>query len=1411
MTSWLSPGAWGNWLYNQYQEITDPFGTKDITFGAPSKKDVPPEADEGIYFGGPHDVFSEADADAADQAAPTQPMPDYDEHADPIATANEEGYNEQEIEHLERASSDQGQTGIARLGAQVLNAVVGADVAYVSPVEDGRGVGARLLNTMAGLPGAGLIVGHSKTVRDGAAYAIIGSTDYHQVAKEQTAELRLIVGNPRLGLAIDAFVPKVTEIIAEKVLNTYPGFEAFVKKENGLIEVVVRSILLKVMANFARDTKLKLAELDPARSDLTTEILKELLRISNRQMNDLAAQGKFDEVDAIKVPDLKRQGFRNLFKPAALEFLAIALPHGKEDLELRGPLAEAIWNAMSKEVLPDMFVEIYRLEHKQPHHTAEDLEILEQRGGAALKHIAEFVGKEIGDVLPKVLAKESKEVAEGMLKNFGKEGQLWLRAWLGNRFKELVQSDDPEVKAIWGYAAKNIESIMIHAFAAIARQEAVGPEGNLIPAVAGKGLKVIDDFISANQEAIEAEFERYKGFPEKERKEALQKSFQPLVNEIIYMAGLEHNPMVKVVRESVLPSILCNIYEDMRAYNAAQAGEEKKLTDLLIDRVAHANQMLANPNPADIHRLALEGAEADVKKTVEELSKACGMLAEDVVQVAKEFAQKDDTKIAHLINKSLFKDNRLNEQEEQDLADGLRELMTAENPSMDKVWAYVQSLSQAAMFKVLVRVAENTPVDELDGRIENKNLALPGNVMHRVLSFLAEKIPAIDERINAIRNDENMTKAEKKAAMAELFRPLAKDFLDLAGPNLKEILPVPKMFKKFLAKKLEEDYLPALFSKMYKDLNGWRYEVPQEEARLDAIFPSGSGKNAATKIADYIRDFVPYYMETRPGMIGGIFEKVSGKYFNALSPEHQAQLRNLLVNNVRALGVNPDMKKTAEAIGEYSRAMILKMFAGVATTMQSKETAGAETGQNEFLFNTTLGFIKVLHDHVRRINRIPPSGRMFPAYQVPHAEMLNGFANHPELPNMLHPALSKDLDPKATAEERKEQRLKEFFVPFASDLLDIAGINNPEEFPAPSFMKQEAWDLFKAKVLPEVLMNVYEEALKPENLNLMMLKTIDALIEGIDGITEEEEAKVENDPQQRELNEALGNLVKEMVDLVPDIWTKTIFKSDRIRNMTSEALGRMIRRKLDDTTMLELLNKGLEGFSLNKPDADRGKTEKELKAERARIEKELTKKMTSYISRQVKDACKNMIKSKWDAFQAKFDRGIERAFGKPGLAVKRFLDKIFHFIFITLIGSALDFIVFKCLWFFVDLKIASKSKEIIKDVQMPIHENVVLNFTQTWLDAMKGRKPADLIEDQLIRENRRARHREEIAEEQRELHEDAVQAVIQDNQEEAAIDAADVQEDLQTDAQQQEAVNLDDIIAQQRAAAATAEMATARV
>jgi hypothetical protein len=1416
LSSW---GAWGAQKFNDaYNAFAHPYATGDDEDLKELVQASNQDESDGELPIGPFDV-SRSDDEPKLQEGEEQPAPviaDYDENPADDPLANWYGdYKQEDLEHL--ANNSPVQNPFENLKAKIINTAVGAEVEYVSPVTNEQGLGGAILNLAADNPIGNYFVKNYDKVRERTAWALIGTTDFDKIAAEQKAALTAVVGHPRLGILMEAFIPRATDIVIKTISKNYPGFNTFLITEKPRIEKIIRSAFFKVAVNFAKDTKLNLTKFDLAGTDLTNEMIKKLISISNRQMRETANEGKFDEIDTIGIPGIRKVELRKLFESSVNEFLAIALPNGSRDLGLRSVLGDSIFDAISKFMLPDIFIDIYRLEHKQPFHTEKDLEILEQKGGAVLKHIAEVVGQEISEFLPKMLAKKAHKLAEKGLMEADMQNLLWLKTWLGDRVVEFAESEDPNIKAIWGFVKKNIESVMIHALASLADTEDKPADANLVAVVAGEGLKVLDDFITANKDAIDAVDAKplTETYTAKDRKEERENLFKPLVDTIIKKSRLENKNKVELVdseklARKMLPVVLSKLYEDMKVYPEDLSKEKNRLADVLFDPNAYFNRLLNDDPAAAVQQLVLENRagnqavlqNAEITQTVEELATACGILAEDVAKIAKAYAKKDEKQIAHMINKGLFKNNRLNPQEEKDFADGLHQIMNSENPSIEKIWEYSEKIIQTAIFKVFVRVAENTPVEADADRKVNKNMALPGNVVHRALSFLANRMPNIDEEIERIRGSD-MSKAEKKKQIAMLFRPLAADFLDLAGENLKEILPVPKMFRSFLAKKLRNEYLPEIFGKMYKDLNGWRYDAHNQEDKLDVLFPNGSGKKAATSIANYIKDFVPYYLETNPEKVTEILEKQAmGKYFAALSEEHQNSLRGLIQRNVHALGVNPDMQVVAKGIGEFSRGIILKMFSGITQSVDAKDKTGNGTGTNKFLFNTTLGFIRVLGDHVRRINKIPPAGRMYPAHNVPHSAMLNGFANHPSLPNMLHPALEKDLDPNATPEQRKEQRLKEFFVPFAADLLSIAGITDPKDFPAPSFMKEEAWDMFKTKMLPEILLNMYEEMLKPENINMMLLKTVDGLIEEIDKLPDEvkNDEPVEMDPQQRELNKALGDVVKEMIVLMPDIWTKTIFASDRIRNMTSEALGAIIRRKLDSTTMIEMMNKALTNLKFNKPDENRGKTDLELDAEKARVEKELNKKMTSYISHQVKEALQNMIKTKWDGFQAKFDKGVQKAFGKPGLAVKRFFDVIFRFIFITVLGTVFNFILYKCIWFFVDKKIAKKSDEIIKDLQMPINENAMLNFTQVWLDGMKGVEAAQHQDEMLLREAKQLRRQRKIEEEQVELHQDAVKSVIDENLETAAVEEKLVEND-EINANDEEANNLNELIEQARLAA----------
>lgn len=1220
--------------------------------------------------------------------------------------------------------------------------------------------GADVLDFLASTTVGKFCVNNSNFVRQNVRKALIGKTDFNEVIKNKRNELIILEGNSNLSDAIEAFSPKAAQLVQEELAGNinnekgesearFPGFSTWLIKENDYFQSIIKSIFYKVVLNFAKDTKLKLVDnKEEFKGEISTEFVKELIKLAFDEFDKI--EEEFLRIDLLESEEEKKEQFYKLLAPAVEKFLKIALPNGKADLELADGVfnipckgvSSAVWEVITKELVPEILLQSIRLVKKPPHHTNEDLEILDRPGGAVLKRIAKFIGEQCNNVAPELISEKSLSISEGVVETLidDKSKHSSLSSWLALRIAEFASSDDPVVKKIWTYSASNIESIFLHAFASMGKDA----EGNLLPDIGKKGLTLIENFFTENKEKLQTEFASSMSMSLKEREKYQAEFFKPLVKEILEKCNLQDNPLVSLVKDALFPEILRQIYQDMTEFNSDQGEYKKRLVNKLFDPVSYANQNRANSTKEFSE--SLENAEIALKKahensgintTVENLATACGILSEDIIKVVRDFAEEDQELLADLVNKSVFEDYTLSPEELREFGEGIHVFMQGETVDLNNSWNYIKKILETTLFKVLTTVAEKTDVSGEENRNINKNEMLASNAIHRILSILSSRIPVIDRELKAIEESEENQK-EKKLKIYKLFEPLAIEFLGLAGDHVEEVFPVPNFLKDSLKKKLETLFLPAIFYQVYTDLNSLRYEIPAEKETLKNIFSSEAPNHAINVIEDYINKFIPYYLETNPEKVTEIFERVGGKYFNILNSEQKASLKNLLNKNIKTLGLDPAVKDMSDAISEYSKGMMSRILRGLFENIASKENETNEHGEkNNFLLTTAIALIKVSGGYFRRINKIPPDERNYPAYVVPHKVMLKGFFDA----NELHDALKMDNDPNATEEDKRKQRLNSFFIPFVQNLLEISGFNDPKDFPVPSPMKEEMWKVFKETILPETMLNIFEDCLKPSNINELLLKVIDSLTSEVDEFNEElDKSTVDmtKDPHQKELNAALGDLIREMINLVPESITKVIFKSNKINKMTSEAIGNAVRKRLDHKTMIQYIESALSNFSLKKPDADRGKSTARILKENRLKEKELNKKMTSYISKQLQETFKAFMKKKWASFQKSYNELILKLFGKPGLKVKKFFDKILHFIFFDLLGPVFNFIMFKMLWFFVDLKIASKTKEIIRDTHMPIHENLIYKFCDIWTEIMKGKKKASDIEDDIINDAKNA-------------------------------------------------------------------------
>jgi hypothetical protein len=102
------------------------------------------------------------------------------------------------------------------------------------------------------------------------------------------------------------------------------------------------------------------------------------------------------------------------------------------------------------------------------------------------------------------------------------------------------------------------------------------------------------------------------------------------------------------------------------------------------------------------------------------------------------------------------------------------------------------------------------------------------------------------------------------------------------------------------------------------------------------------------------------------------------------------------------------------------------------------------------------------------------------------------------------------------------------------------------------------------------------------------------------------------------------------------------------------------------------------------------------------------------VSREVVDTSISYgIRSKWEQAQARFDKIVEKAFGKIGLKLKSALDAVFGFFFFKIIGTVLAFL-------FRPLKGWAKEK---------IYNLISLDENRELLMSFLRKAPADQPED----------------------------------------------------------------------------------
>ena len=152
-----------------------------------------------------------------------------------------------------------------------------------------------------------------------------------------------------------------------------------------------------------------------------------------------------------------------------------------------------------------------------------------------------------------------------------------------------------------------------------------------------------------------------------------------------------------------------------------------------------------------------------------------------------------------------------------------------------------------------------------------------------------------------------------------------------------------------------------------------------------------------------------------------------------------------------------------------------------------------------------------------------------------------------------------------------------FSYPLAFKLMKLADITI-KDLPFASYFRQELGQLLVQDVIPKTILSAFQEALKPQIRDEIMLNFVQKLYSELNKIEQQntgelhEEKNPHIDPKQKHSNETCGALVLELVKLIPDNMVQYVFMKEQVKKMSAESIGEAIMPFLSKWTFLQVID-----------------------------------------------------------------------------------------------------------------------------------------------------------------------------------------------------------------------------------------------
>lgn len=820
--------------------------------------------------------------------------------------------------------------------------------------------------------------------------------------------------------------------------------------------------------------------------------------------------------------------FKEMFRPLSKELQEMAGLLKKEGNPLPS-LLKTIVDGVFDESVPELLAANYPyllmlagIQHDvltETSHSSRD-KLRAFKGGEKLIDICEKARSGVAKSIPKAILKEgnAEKAAEKIAANLPEEASAFrplVKEFVLSQIKEMGSAESLESSKILKFLENSVDSILSHVFLSLAEGCPEGQNVNFY--IANRVLSDIDDIYGKNAEAIQKRFQELV----KENKDPVKDPefvayFTPVVDKLMTLSGLnegqgaEVSPLFNGVGEMLLhaqgPKVLASMYRDLLSPQFSRADYEKRLKSF-ID---------AQYSPEKSEEVAFQ------------LQAVCHIVGEKTSKIVKKYLEKYKEQIPAL-----------------------------GRPSIQEMWSdNAQSVVDNLVLKMIVNYAETIDPEITAKPGEAQAALLPANIVAKIIKKCESQLPGLQAKVEEAQKIPE--KKARKEALNEIFKPMAKELMQLTTLNPKEDLPLFKPLREVAWDAIQDDILPDLLADMYVDTTTWQTHMEEYRNKIQAMTKTTYIPEGCRVLATWIAEIMPPSLVADSDEIAEMVTKMAKKNLEKDNPNnvsveeylrvHEDEIKKLIINNIYGIAQGPDAPLNAvkPAIKNYMEAALLNAFASLTEHVHSIEDPTSPKYRDDFLLTTGMEILREATDYLQEINAVTEKAGKSAAYKVDNETMLLKFGKRlpgEELPGVrLHKGVpvsdkamaarkqikesnkilareqkklaklknprqiqatrsiieAESLKLKAAKKVLKEHRLEEFFKPLADRLLHLANIKGPEDLSVPSPAREELWKALHDDIIPEALSKMFDELMNPRTRNKMIIEGSDAMIKAIE-------------------------------------------------------------------------------------------------------------------------------------------------------------------------------------------------------------------------------------------------------------------------------------------------------------------------